>query len=75
MTMNIYSPTGTQVRFVGVKDEMQIRWGSHVDPRGILDVGDVYTIEGTEVHTWHTKVFLEGFSGKSFNGAWFEEVN
>ncbi len=64
---------GTMVTFVE-KDvsEAQINWGGHADPRGILVVGQKYIIDYTEVHSQHTKIFLEGHPGKSFNSVWFD---
>lgn len=72
--MDIHSPKGTRVRFTGCDNEEQIKWGNHTDPRGLLDLETTYTVERTEVHTWHTRVFLERFPGKYFNSGWFEEA-
>jgi hypothetical protein len=70
--MDIYAKPGTKVIFEGNVSEAQIRWGSNSDPAGILVDGQEYTIDHTEVHSYHTKVFLVGFPGKSFNSAWFQ---
>lgn len=66
-------------RFNGVHNDpesaqAQVNWGGHADPRGLLEVGKAYEVYRIEVHTWHTKVFLVGFPGKSFNSVWFTEV-
>ena len=71
--MDIYSKPGTIVKFV--EDDVtqaQINWGSHDDPRGVLEVGKEYIIDRTEVHSQHTKVFLKGYDKKSFNSVWFK---
>lgn len=71
--MNIYANKGDLVRFMEASIE-SIRWGGCDDPREILHVDSVYTVEYTEVHSYHTKVKLEGLSGK-FNSVQFEDVN
>ena len=40
----------------------------------LLKLGDTYTVERIEEHSWHTKVFLKEFPGVEFNSVWFEEV-
>ncbi len=68
--------TGQRVQFNGSVSQSQISWGSHRDPRGVLTAGQVYTVSRVEVHSWHTKVFLEGFDEKdrSFNSVWLTPV-
>jgi len=61
-------------RYMGCQCEEQIQWAGNVDPRGLLEVGMDYVVERTEVHTWHTKVFLTAFPNKQFNSVWFEQV-
>lgn len=51
-----------------------ITWGISKDNANLLKLGETYTVEKTEVHSWHTKVFLKEFPGVEFNSAWFEEV-
>jgi len=63
---------GSKVKFKGSSDE-QVAWGNNDDPRKILNEKEVYTIEDVEVHTWHTKIYLEGIKGK-FNNVCFEEI-
>lgn len=70
---NIYAPKGTKVIFTG-QDETQQKWGSHDSSNGVLVEGQTYTIERTEVHTMHTKVYLQEAPGKKFNSVCFEEV-
>jgi hypothetical protein len=60
-------------KFVGNVSQAQINWGSHTDPRGLLEEGKVYDVKNIEVRSWHTKVFLKGYKGH-FNSVWFEEV-
>lgn len=60
-----------QVRYLGASNE-QVNWGGNDDPRECLTRGDTYTVKRTEVHSWHTKIELEGWPGQMFNGASFE---
>ena len=62
---------GDIVRFVEATDE-QVRWGSNDDPRVHLNQEDSYTVKAVEVHTWHTKVYLEGYGKLKFNSVHFE---
>ena len=62
---------GDKVIFMGCTDE-QRAWGSNDDPRKILTVGLEYIIDYVEVHSWHTKICLEGIEGV-FNSVSFEK--
>lgn len=57
--------------YSGDVSDMQVQWGGHADPRGVLRPGKTYEVSHIEVHTHHTKVFLKGFPGLSFNSVWF----
>jgi hypothetical protein len=70
--MNIHARRGDKVRFLGC-DKYQVRWGGNDDPTGILTVGKIYTVDHTEIHTQHTKVHLQGISGR-YNSVCFEDV-
>lgn len=48
-------------------------WGSCEPIKGSLTVGQVYEVDGEEVHSWHTKIWLVGFL-QPFNSVHFEEV-
>ena len=37
-----------------------------------LTLGETYTVEHTEIHDWHTDVFLEERPGIGFNSALFD---
>lgn len=63
---------GDKVIFVGCSVD-QINWGSNDDPNKSLSIGAVYTISEVDVHSWHTKISLEGFSGR-FNSVCFEKI-
>ena len=71
MAERIKMKVGARVRFTGTTD-YQVHWANHTDPRGLLDETTVYTIERIEVHSYYTRLFLEGFSGKSFNSVCFK---
>jgi hypothetical protein len=61
---------GDKVRYIGVTDT-QVKWGSNDDPRLVLEEGKIYTISSVDIHSWHTKVELEGIEGR-FNSVSFE---
>jgi hypothetical protein len=72
--MDIYAKEGTKVKYIeDYVGDASVNWGSHEDPRGVLKDGKIYTIDRTEVHSWHTKVFLKGYEDKSYNSVWFED--
>ncbi len=62
---------GSKVKFMGATDE-QVSWGANDDPRGLLEEGNVYTVETVETHRWHTKYYLKEFPGKKFNSVSFK---
>ena len=63
--------TPRRVRYTGASDA-QVNWGGNDDPRGHLNQGEVYVVENTDVHDWHTKISLRGFPGMVFNDASFD---
>lgn len=71
--MNINAPKGTKVKFLG-QDKFQRAWGSHDEADGVLEIGKIYTINRTEIHSQHTKVELEEALGKVFNSVCFEQI-
>jgi hypothetical protein len=48
-------------------------WGGCGVIKDHLKVGETYEVEKTEVHSWHTKIWLKGFD-EPFNSVHFEEV-
>jgi hypothetical protein len=58
--------------YTGATDA-QVRWGGNSDPRGVLIEGRVYTVEHTDVRSWHTKIKLVGIDGW-FNSVCFEDA-
>ena len=62
-----------KVKFIGAS-KAQINWGGNDDPNALLEVGSIYKVIDTEVHSWHTKIILKGFEGKQFNDASFEYI-
>ena len=38
-----------------------------------LEIGKIYTIDYTDVHSWHTNVYLQEFPLISFNSVFFED--
>lgn len=63
----------SKVKFIGATDD-QVNWGTNDDPRGLLEIGKIYTILKIDVHSWHTKIYLKEFPDKKFNSVSFEEV-
>lgn len=63
---------GDVVRYVGTNDD-QVDWASLDDPRGLLEVGEDYTVESVEVHSYHTHVRIVGIPGE-FSSVCFRAV-
>ena len=66
--MDIYAKAGTRVMFLGrngyaIDQELAQKHG--------LVSGNLYTVELTEVSSWHTDVFLTEVPGVGFNSAMF----
>jgi hypothetical protein len=66
-----HSPKGTKVKFI---KENPSSWGVPADNAKHLTLGDTYTVDTIEMHSYHTKVFLEGYPDIPFNSVWFDEV-
>lgn len=49
-------------------------WGSCDPIKGNLKVGETYTVDRVEVHSWHTKVWLKELPNKVFNSVHFMQV-
>ncbi len=67
-TMPIDSPSGTIVLYHGTFDE-QVRFGGSDDPRPLCKKRVRYTVDHTEIHSWHTKVYLREVKGAFPAGA------
>lgn len=66
---------GSRVRCISV-DEFQSRWGNNDSAEEYLTIGEIYTLSREpEVHSWHTKYYLEEVPGKKFNSVQFEAVD
>jgi hypothetical protein len=44
------------------------------DPNEYMEVGDILTLSGKEVHSWHTLLSFEEIPTAKFNSVMFEEV-
>lgn len=64
---------GDKIIFTGC-DDVQHRWGNHTGNYHNLVIGNEYTIKNFEIHTWHTKIFLEEEIG-SFNSVCFDGID
>ena len=49
-----------KIIYIGATED-QVLWGSNDDPREILEINKTYTVDKTEIHSWHTKVYLKEF--------------
>jgi hypothetical protein len=73
--MNIYAKEGTKVKVLF--DEKGIMNGTDSDKEHAeqhLKALNRYTIDHTEVSSWHTRVFLKEIPGIPFNSVHFEEM-
>lgn len=62
---------GDEVVFIEQPTVEQIRWGDNDDPGKYLTVGNIYKVRDVEIHSYHSKVFLEGIEAK-FNTVSFK---
>ena len=69
--MDINAKKGTKVKVVNF-DEKIMNWGGNDNPADYLKIGNVYTVLKTEIHSWHTKVYLKEFPDLKFGSAHFE---
>ena len=70
--MDIHAKNGTRVKYIGA-DQDQINWGGCDDPSEVLSIDGEYLVDHIEVHSWHTKVSLQGIAGE-FPSVAFEDI-
>lgn len=68
--MNDDADEGTKVTFC---EKYPMSFGVSVDNAKLLTLGESYTVDHTEIHSWHTIVFLKEFPGTEFSSVWFSE--
>jgi hypothetical protein len=61
---------GDMVEFFEQPVTEAINWGGNDDPGRFLTIGGLYKVREVEIHSYHTKVFLEDIEGK-FNSVSF----
>jgi hypothetical protein len=61
------------VVFTGASDK-QVQFSGGSDPRKYLIVGQKYTVDKMDIHSWHTRYYLAGFNGIWFSSVCFREV-
>lgn len=66
LKMPIDSPPGTKVVYRSPDWTLSGEKGGD-----LLTVGQVYTVARTEIHTWHTRVYLEEVPGHGFGSTQF----
>ena len=77
MSMDINSPEGTKVKVL-IDEKGQIMNGYDHDKfhaQKHLDPSQTYTVDRTEVHSCHTKVFLKEIPNESFNSVHFYNLS
>lgn len=68
--MNIYALKGHKVKC----STLSGGYSHHEEVSGkYLEVGKEYTVEKTEVDSWHTDVWLQEFPDVEFNSVFFED--
>lgn len=67
LMMDIYSPEGARVVFTGQGGYE----GERANARETLTVGATYTVDRTDVSSYHTGVHLKEFPGRVFNSVLF----
>lgn len=69
-SISMYTPRGTRVVFAYPTRG----WNHDIEKAAEhLKEGTIYTVEGMEVHSWHTRIFLKEIPGKYFNHVMFVE--
>jgi len=63
-----------KVVYLGCTDS-QACFGGSCDPRPYLVVGQEYELAKKEIHSWHTRYWLEGFNLTPFNSVCFTQVS
>jgi len=61
---------GDMVIMNSYPSEDQINWGGNDNPKGLIELNKPYKVSNIDVHTWHTKINLEGIKGQ-FNSISF----
>jgi len=67
--MDIYAGSGTLVIFTHPNNGYP---GDQKEAAKFLEVGEVYTVEKTDVANWMTRVYLQEIPNVSFDSAMFE---
>ena len=69
--MNIYALKGHKVKC----ETLSAGYDYHKEvAQKHLEVGKEYTVEKTQVDSWHTDVWLQEFPNVNFNSVFFEDV-
>ena len=61
------------IRYTLAPSDKQATWAGCDDPRGILTLGHIYTLEYVDIHSYHTKLKLVGVEGL-FNSILFADA-
>ena len=64
---------GTKVKYVEAIGEQIM--SKCDDPRKYLKLNNTYTVDYTEIHSWHTRVYLQEIKNKCFNSVHFDLAN
>lgn len=64
---------GDIVEYLGAS-KIQDDYAGHYPSRMILDIGEKYTVENVDVHSWYTDIYLKEFPDKKFNSVVFKII-
>lgn len=53
-------------------EDIQANWGMCSDPRGLLTIGNEYTVMRIDSHDWYTKYYLKEMPLFGFNSVCFD---
>jgi hypothetical protein len=69
-TLGTETKVGWRVQYVpSDADEARANWGANKSPVGLLDPESVYEVTKVEVHSWHTKLWVNSIG--PFNSTHF----
>lgn len=76
-SMDINAPEGTKVKPLFDSDGKIMNGYDHDIEHAMkhLKQGETYTVDRTEIHSWHTKVYLQEIPGVPFNSVHFTQLD
>lgn len=72
MELDIFDNTPRKIMCIrNDEDRMIVGSNNH----HLLEIGEIYHLNNTEVNSWYTLIYLEEFPDKEFNSVAFNEVD